>query len=135
MDSEAPTNEAIDTEEYETPLHVAAGNGHVDMMQLLMLRGADPNATSPDIGPVVNSAISSGNRAAVELLVERGVALTIALSEDESSDVEPPLTRAALLSDLSMFEYLIAQYAEQLPAEEYSKALVKSAGAGRVLAC
>lgn len=31
-----------------------------------------------------------------------------------------------------MFEYLIAQYADQLPADEYSKALVKSAGAGRV---
>lgn len=129
----APLNEAIDTEEHETPLHMAAENGHVAVMQLLMLRGADPNATSPGIGPVVNSAISSGNRTAVELLVERGVALTMApTGDDDDSDVEPPLASAALLSDLSMFEYLVAQYADQLPAEEYSKALVKSAGAGRV---
>ncbi|KAI1767447.1 hypothetical protein GGR53DRAFT_463345 [Hypoxylon sp. FL1150] len=111
----------------QTPLHMAAFGGHVEVMKKLLLRGANANATSCDIGPVVNAAISSGNRACVELLVERGVSLTI-----DRDDLEAPLAQAALLSDISMFEYLIEKYADKLPPEEYSKALVKAAEAGRV---
>ncbi|KAI1772887.1 hypothetical protein F4818DRAFT_127843 [Hypoxylon cercidicola] len=111
----------------QTPLHMAAFGGHVEVMKKLLLRGANANATSDDIGPVVNAAISSGNRVCVELLVERGVSLTI-----DRDDVEAPLAQAALLSDISMFEYLIEKYAEKLPPGEYSKALVKAAEAGRV---
>ncbi|KAI0380721.1 hypothetical protein F5Y04DRAFT_256583 [Hypomontagnella monticulosa] len=110
----------------QTPLHMAAFGGHVEVMKKLLLRGANANATSNDIGPVVNAAISSGNRACVELLVERGVSLTI-----DRDDLDTPLALAALLSDISMFEYLIEKYAAKLPAEEYSKAFVKAAEAGR----
>ncbi|KAI1377216.1 hypothetical protein F4677DRAFT_415636 [Hypoxylon crocopeplum] len=111
----------------QTPLHMAAFGGHVEVMKKLLLRGANANATSNDIGPVVNAAISSGNRACVELLVERGVSLTL-----DRDDLQAPLALAALLSDISMFEYLIEQYADKLPAEEYSKAFVKAAEAGRI---
>lgn len=128
MDRGAPIKAAPGTEEEETPLHMAAENGHVEVMELLIRRGMDANATSPDLGPVINSAILSGNRKAIELLVKHGVALTIA--PGGSRKVDPPLALAAQLSDLSMFEYLIEQYAEKLPAEEYSKALVKSAEVG-----
>ncbi|CAJ2507809.1 Uu.00g089950.m01.CDS01 [Anthostomella pinea] len=112
----------------QTPLHMAAFGGHVEVMKKLLLRGANPNATTSDIGPVVNAAISSGNRAAVELLVEKGVSLMIV----DRPDLDAPLALAALLSDVSMFEYLIQKYADKLPATEYSKALVKSAEAGRI---
>lgn len=111
----------------QTPLHMAAFGAHVEVMKKLLLRGANANATSNDIGPVVNAAISSGNRACVELLVERGVSLTL-----DRKDLEAPLALAALLSDVSMFEYLIEKYADKLPPEEYSKAFVKAAEAGRV---
>ncbi|OTA67905.1 ankyrin [Hypoxylon sp. EC38] len=111
----------------QTPLHMAAFGGHVEVMKKLLLRGANANATAIDIGPVVNAAISSGNRACVELLVERGVSLTF-----NQDDVDAPLALAALLSDISMFEYLIEKYADKLPAEEYSKAFVKAAEAGRI---
>ncbi|KAI0145211.1 hypothetical protein GGR57DRAFT_481119 [Xylariaceae sp. FL1272] len=111
----------------QTPLHMAAFGGHIEVMKKLVLRGADPNATSNDIGPVVNAAISSGNRAAVELLVESGVSLTV-----DREGIEAPLALAALLSDVSMFEYLIEKYADRLPPVEYSKALVKAAEAGRI---
>ncbi|KAI1266477.1 hypothetical protein F5Y18DRAFT_359147 [Xylariaceae sp. FL1019] len=113
----------------QTPLHMAAFGGHIEVMKKLVLRGANPNATSKDIGPVVNAAISSGNRAAVELLVEstNGVSLTV-----EREEIEAPLALAALLSDVSMFEYLIEKYADKLPPVEYSKALVKAAEAGRI---
>ncbi|KAI5859496.1 hypothetical protein GGS23DRAFT_320106 [Durotheca rogersii] len=111
----------------QTPLHMAAFGGHVEVMKKLLLRGANANATSNDIGPVVNAAITSGNRAAVELLVEHGVSLTI-----DREDLTAPLALSALLSDISMFEYLVEKYAAILPPEEYSKALVKAAEAGRV---
>lgn len=55
----------------ETPLHVAARWGNVDLMQFLLAKGANPNALSGDKEPVINSAIESGNLAAVKLLIGR----------------------------------------------------------------
>ncbi|KAI1738519.1 hypothetical protein F4680DRAFT_425179 [Xylaria scruposa] len=122
----APIDDGIEISE-QTPLHMAAFGGHVEVMKKLVLRGADPNATANDIGPVVNAAICSGNRDAVELLVEHGVSLTV-----DRDDVHSPLALAALLADVSMFEYLIEKYADKLPAVEYSKALVSAAEAGKI---
>ncbi|KAI1326816.1 hypothetical protein F5Y16DRAFT_218338 [Xylariaceae sp. FL0255] len=113
--------------EEQTPLHMASFGGHVEVMKKLVLRGANPNATSNDIGPVVNAAICSGNRAAVELLVDCGVSLTV-----DREGIDAPLALSALLSDYSMFEILVEKYADKLPAVEYSKALVKAAEAGRL---
>ncbi|KAI1135696.1 hypothetical protein F5Y05DRAFT_168773 [Hypoxylon sp. FL0543] len=126
LDKGAVIDDAEEIHE-QTPLHMAAFGGHVEVMKKLLLRGANANATANDIGPVVNSAICSGNRACVELLVERGVSLTL-----DQDDLDAPLALAALLSDISMFEYLIEKYADKLPAEEYSKAFVKAAEAGRI---
>lgn len=122
----APINDGKETA-LQTPLHMAAEDGHVEVMKLLISENADPNAVSDDIGPVVNAAIRSGNRAAVELLVEHGVSLAM-----DQDDVESPLALAAQLSDVSMFEYLIEQYADKLPAVEYSKALVAAAEEGKL---
>ncbi|KAL7910598.1 ankyrin repeat-containing domain protein [Trichoderma velutinum] len=113
----------------QTPLHMASFGGHIQVMKKLLLRGADPNAVANDIGPVVNAAISSGSREAVELLVEHNVSLTFK-SDDE--DVQCPLALAALLADYSMFEYLIESYADKLPPEDYSAALIAAAAAGRI---
>ncbi|KAI1125379.1 hypothetical protein F5Y10DRAFT_247292 [Nemania abortiva] len=123
----APIDDAIEIGE-QTPLHMAAFGGHVEVMRKLVLRGANPNANAVDIGPVVNAAICSGNRAAVELLVENGVSLT--MEEDENNYA--PLALAARLSDVPMFEYLIQKYADKLPAVEFSKALVGAAEAGKI---
>ncbi|KAL6697088.1 hypothetical protein J3F84DRAFT_406782 [Trichoderma pleuroticola] len=113
----------------QTPLHMASFGGHIQVMKKLLLRGADPNAVANDIGPVVNAAISSGSREAVELLVEHNVSLTFK-SDDE--DVQCPLALAALLADYSMFEYLIESYADKLPPQDYSAALIAAAAAGRI---
>ncbi|KAK8067324.1 hypothetical protein PG997_014071 [Apiospora hydei] len=121
-----------------TPLHLAACYGRTMIAQALLdrnspiddgidINSAKTNAISDSYGPVVSAAISSGNREAVKLLVAEGVSLTV----DDDRGLDPPLALAALLSDMSMFEYLVEQYADKLSAEEYSKALVKSAEAGR----
>lgn len=113
----------------QTPLHMAAFGGHVQVMKKLLVRGADPNAVAKEIGPVVNAAISSGNRAGVELLVQHNVSLTF-VSKDEN--IPCPLAMAAMLADYSMFEYLIESYADKLPANDYSAALIASAETGRI---
>ncbi|PQE13411.1 multiple ankyrin repeats single kh domain-containing protein [Rutstroemia sp. NJR-2017a BVV2] len=105
-------------EEDDTPLHFAAEKGHIE---------ASLNAYSKYSGYVINSAISSGNFAAVEVLVQNGVSLSI-----DRDDVETPLEQAASLSDVSMLEYLMEKYADQLAPEEYSKAFIAAAAAGSI---
>ncbi|RFU76297.1 multiple ankyrin repeats single kh domain-containing [Trichoderma arundinaceum] len=124
----AVIDDAIEIHE-QTPLHMAAFGGHIQVMKKLLLRGANPNAVANDIGPVVNAAISSGSREAVELLVEHDVSLTF---DSNDEDISCPLALAALLADYSMFEYLIESYADKLPADDYSAALVGAAAAGRI---
>lgn len=115
----------------DTPLHNAALQGNASIMRKLINRGADINACAPSVGgSVVNAAIYSGNREAIKLLIDKGASLVTVDSQDE--DYDGPLSLAAQLSDLSMFEYLIDACADKLPPEEYDKALVAAAEAGRV---
>ncbi|KAK6088814.1 hypothetical protein SCUP234_00018 [Seiridium cupressi] len=126
LDRQAEINVGEDEGE-DTPLHLAAEEGHVEVMRKLILRGANLNAHSDYSGLVINSAICSGSFAAVELLVNHGVSLSL-----DRGDVMSPLEQAATLSDVSMLRYLMEKYTDQLPPEEYSKALISGAGAGRV---
>ena len=109
-----------------TPLCMAAYKGQVCIMRKLLLIGADPNARSKEYGPMVNVALYSGNRQAVEIFMEHGASL--AVGDDEI----PPLSLAASLPDQSMFFYLVETYADRLPAREFNTALVTAAANGRL---
>ncbi|KAK6330555.1 hypothetical protein TWF718_002755 [Orbilia javanica] len=112
----------------QTPLAMAAYRGHCRVMIKLLDRGANPNA-SAEGRPVINDAIVSGNLEAVQLLVEHGALL----AQDGNNDDNPaPLALSALLSDLTMFTYLLDACADKIPHKEYNKALISSASAGRL---
>ncbi|CAG1970192.1 unnamed protein product [Fusarium graminearum] len=51
--------------------------------------------------------------------------------EDDEEDIKAPLALAAMRADLSVFEFLISEYSEKLPASEFGVALVAAAEWGR----
>ncbi|RBQ72736.1 hypothetical protein FVER14953_08793 [Fusarium verticillioides] len=51
--------------------------------------------------------------------------------EDEEEVITSPLALAAMRADLAVFEFLIEEYSDKLPAEEFGIALVKAAEYGR----
>lgn len=114
----------------DTPLHMAALAGNVEVMKELVRRDANINAWSAfeELGPVMNAAILSGSRDAVRVMVDKGAKLTL---DREEEGFRGPLALAALHSDIDMFEDLIGSYAEQLPPKEYNDALIAAAEAGR----
>lgn len=108
---------------------MASFKGYVRVMRKLVARGADINAFANDAGPVLNAAIGSGNREAVELLIDQGAELTI--EKNENADIPPPLAAAALNSDTTIFDFLISKCATRLPSGDYDQALLHAARAGQ----
>ena len=115
-----------------TPLHKAALNGDTNVINQLLSHGAKPNAIAKGIGPVINAAVSSGNLGAVEILMstEKDAPLDAAEHEFHS-----PLAAAALCPDLSVFENLTKAYSDGPHSQEFSKALLAAATAGRIEVC
>ncbi|KAM5343793.1 hypothetical protein ACJ41O_012330 [Fusarium nematophilum] len=52
--------------------------------------------------------------------------------EEEEEVIRSPLAVAALLSDLTMLEFLLENYSEELPPEEFGAALVEATKGGRL---
>jgi ankyrin repeat protein len=122
----AEVDNALD-QGHDTPLTMAATKGQVSVMIKLMNHGANPNAVSTDSGPVINKALYSGSREAVQALVERGVSLSLS-----SDDYPPALALAAAICDISMYEYLTKELADKFQPEDYSNAVVTAGRAGRI---
>lgn len=119
--------DVVEAELDDTPLHLAAGEGHLNVVKKLISRGANPNTFSKWSGLVINAAIRSGRFDLVELLVDHKVSLF-----SDHSDAESPLAQAAAMADPAMIHYLMEKYARFIRSTDYSKALVSAAGAGRV---
>jgi ankyrin repeat protein len=52
--------------------------------------------------------------------------------EEEEEVIKSPLALAALRSDLTMFEFLVNNYSDRIPLQEFNTALVKAAAGGRM---
>ena len=62
-------------------MNLAANNGHIEVVKLLLENGADVTiATESGITPL-NSASGGGHVEVVKLLLEKGADLTIAIEE------------------------------------------------------
>ncbi|CZR69782.1 related to beta transducin-like protein [Phialocephala subalpina] len=59
-----------------TPLSIAAGNGHIEVVKLLLDEGTSLNSTAGEIGPL-QWASASGHIEVVKLLLERGADVNI----------------------------------------------------------
>jgi len=108
---------------------MAAAGGKTAVMAQLIGHGADVNASDTSwVGPVINTAILSGNGDAVKLLLERGAKLNRPILPNRL----PPLDLAAQYSDITMFEIVLAAGRESLGSDEYGGALVSACTSGRI---
>ncbi len=67
----APIDGAPGDTKHWRPLVLAIDRGHIDMVELLLERGADPNVRSRDGEPALILAIRGGKRAIVRAVLER----------------------------------------------------------------
>jgi len=92
------------------PLRVAAGAGHVEVVEVLLARGADPNRCEPHLAPwggALHAAAGKGHRQVCELLLAAGANLD---QEIESSG--NVVTMAGHYHHLELQNWLLEQGAK-----------------------
>jgi ankyrin repeat protein len=97
-----------------TALHAAASHGHQGIVQILLDRDADVDATSPDHGTALYAAIANHDHKITELLLERDAQVNII-----GGAALRALNIGALVGNLEGVRELIDHDADIDPDEEY----------------
>lgn len=85
-----------------TPLHLAALLGNCSIIALLIERKANVNASSQEIGPVINAAIRSGTVDAVKQIMDCDVRFDL-----DYTKCDAPLSLSARMSEPSLFQNIL----------------------------
>ena len=99
-------NTEIQEVEIGTPLFHAALNGHVELCQLLLAHGANPN-TSFDSMPVFSESAKTGNLELIKVLIEHGAEINVTDSGDQDA-----LQKASMKGDKALVVYLLEHGAD-----------------------
>ena len=102
LDEGGSPEKQCDDYEREQPLHIAAKNGHLEMVGLLLKRGSDANASSEHGGRPLHRAAEGGHLEVAKLLLESGASL-----EHEDRNGFKPIHSAAFGGSPAMLELLI----------------------------
>lgn len=100
--------------EEQTALQMAAEYGHLEIMQSLLDKGADPNGTAGSEAPPILQAFSDLNDngpATIALLLEKGAKVNVVGKSQLGLRLEPPVMRAPKLG-LKVLEMLVAHGAD-----------------------
>jgi ankyrin repeat protein len=90
------------TDQELTALHLASGNGHLELVKLLLENGANPNAVNESNDTPLHKAVENGYLDLVKLLLENG-ANPNAVGESNNT----PLHKAAANGDLDLVGLLL----------------------------
>ena len=96
----------IQESEIGTPLYHAALNGHLELCQLLLEHGANPN-TLFVCHPILSESARAGNLEIVKVLIEHGAELNATDSEDQNA-----LQKASMNGDKALVAYLLDRGAD-----------------------
>ena len=91
----------------ETPMYIAAKNGHVDAIRALVRCGADVNAARQDGGTPMHAAAQNGHVNAIEILAENRADINIA-----NEDGVTPLVLAAEMGHEDAVDFLVEKGAD-----------------------
>ena len=80
---------------HRTPLHLAASNGHLDIVQMLIRKGVEINPVDRVGGTPLADAIREGNLDVVNFLRANDAALADVLTETDDHDDHPDHSAAA----------------------------------------
>ena len=92
---------------YRSPLSYAVHSKQKDLLELMLKKGCDINATDPGQWTLLQRAISEGDKEMVSFLIKHGAKLTA----DQGSD--PPIYLAMDLNRLDVAVYLLAKMKKQ----------------------